>query len=156
MIQNAGKILKPEFSWIALGEDISIDDKMSIVEEYCLTGNLTESIDADKKDYFVSLFGLSDTPVPNHQYIVASLAIVGNKIINMGVYPNSKFLGKTNHIINVNGEKKSFPTKTMRDLSIFNTFTFSIVDAYDKFKVALAMKFDALLPTIAAKKYKGK
>lgn len=148
--------MSQHFSWTALGEDISVDDKMSIVEEYCLKGSLTESLDKDKKDYFVSLFSMSKTPIPKNRYIVVSLALVGNKIMNMGVYPNSTFLGKSNHIMvfNVNGEKKSFPTKTMRDLSVFNTFTFSTVDAYDKFKVALAMKFDTSLPTVAAENIK--
>ena len=145
-----------EFSWTALGEDISVEDRMRIVEEYGMKGRLTESLDEDKKDYFVSLFDMSDTPIRKQPYIVVSLALVGNNIMNMGVHANLKFIGKTNRIMRFDSPdgEKSFPTKTMRDLSVFNTFTFLSEDAYDKFRSALAIKFDISLPEMAAKKHK--
>jgi hypothetical protein len=36
----------------------------------------------------------------------------------------------------------------MRDLSIFNTFTFSSAEAYNKFRTALSLKFDVELPAV--------
>jgi hypothetical protein len=143
-----------EFSWTAMGEDISVEDKMRIVEEYSMRGSLTESLDQDKKDYFESLFSMSDTPVAKHQYIVVSLALVGNKITNMGVHANLKFIEKTNRmmVFSTADGQKTFPTKTMRDLSLFNTFTFLTEDAYNKFRSALAIKFDISLPKVKVKK----
>jgi len=144
---------KKELQWSALGEDLSVDDRMSIIEEYYTTGNLTESTDEDKKDYFKSLSSMSDTPIPKQKYIVASLALVGNKIMNMGVHANLEFVKETNQVMvfNTPDGKKSFPSYTMRDMSIFNTFTFSTADAYNKFRSALSLKFDTLLPNVKIK-----
>lgn len=138
-------------SWSTLDEGLSLDDKMAIFEEYAIRGNLTESIDQDKKDYFISLFELSNAPVKNKKYIVAPLVLVGNRVMPLDKPAIMRFLAQDHDVLvfdTVNG-KKTYPSKTLRDLSVFNTFTFASHSAYDKFRAALSLKFDIGLPSIA-------
>lgn len=138
-------------NWSLLDEGLSVEDKIYIFEEYFTKGNLIESIDIDKKDYLLSLTKLSDTPLKNKMYIVASLALVGNRTIILDKPGYMKFLGVAPDGLifkNSNGRKVTYPSKTMRDLSVFNTFTFSSEDKYDKFRTALSLKFNTHLPDI--------
>lgn len=137
-------------SWSALDDGLSLEDKMTIFEEYAIRGNLTESIDQDKKDYFISLFELSNAPVKNKKYIVAPLALVSNRIMPLDTPSIMKFIAQNHNglVFATADGKKTYPSKTLRDLSIFNTFTFASRSAYDKFRTALSLKFDIGLPSI--------
>ena len=142
-------------NWSSLDEGLSLDDKMSIFEEFYTTGNLTEAIDDDKRKYFESLVSMSDTPTKNKRYIVAPLSLVGNRILPLDQPSYSLFLGKTPDkqlAFRLAGEVVKYPSTTMRDLSVFNTFIFSSTDVYNKFRVALSLKFDINLPEIDIEK----
>jgi hypothetical protein len=41
-----------------------------------------------------------------------------------------------------------YPSETIRDLSMFNTFIFSTSASYDKFRTAISLKFDTALPEV--------
>lgn len=137
-------------SWTSLDEGLSMEDKMTIFEEYHTKGSLTESIDDDKKDYFLSLDKLSDSPVKNKMYIAVPLSLVGNRILPLDTPNYMKFLGQKEGrlVFNTVNGRKTYPSKTMRDLSVFNTFTFLSASEYDKFRNALALKFDTYLPNV--------
>lgn len=142
-------------NWSSLDEGLSLDDKMSIFEEFYTTGNLTEAIDDDKRKYFESLVSMSDTPTKNKRYIVVPLSLVGNRILPLDQPSYSLFLGKTPDkqlAFRLAGEVVKYPSTTMRDLSVFNTFIFSSTDVYNKFRVALSLKFDISLPEIDIEK----
>jgi len=141
-------------SWSSLDEGLSAEDKMSIFEEFHTKGNLTESLDEDKRKYFESLMPMSDTPSRNEKYIVVPLSLVGNKILPLDKPALMKFLGKTSDgqlAFRKENRTVKYPSATMRDISVFNTFTFSTQEAYDKFRTALSLKFDIVLPNVHRK-----
>jgi len=145
------------FNWSTLDEDMSMEDKMSVFEEFYTKGNLTESVDDDKKDYFVSLFNMSVSPIKGKKYIVVPLSLVGNRILPLDSPSIAEFVAQGNDRLTFNTTKgeKTYPSKTMRDLSIFNTFTFPSTSVYDKFRTALSLKFDISLPDISKPKQQG-
>jgi len=145
------------FNWSTLDEDMSMEDKMSVFEEFHTKGNLTESVDDDKKDYFVSLFNMSASPIKGKKYIVVPLSLVGNRILPLDSPSIAEFVAQGNDRLTFNTTKgeKTYPSKTMRDLSIFNTFTFPSTSVYDKFRTALSLKFDISLPDISKPKQQG-
>jgi len=145
------------FNWSTLDEDMSMEDKMSVFEEFYTKGNLTESVDDDKKDYFVSLFNMSASPIKGKKYIVVPLSLVGNRILPLDSPSIAEFVAQGNDRLTFNTTKgeKTYPSKTMRDLSIFNTFTFPSTSVYDKFRTALSLKFDISLPDISKPKQQG-
>ncbi len=113
-------------SWSALDEGLSVEDKIIIFEEYMTKGNLTESLEHDKRDYFISLFKMSSTPAKDKTYIVVPLSLVGNKIMPLDAPAIMKFVGHGHDglVFNSPNGEKTYPSKMMRDLSVFNTFTF--------------------------------
>lgn len=141
-----------DLSWSNLDQGLSVDDKIFIFEEYYTRGNLTESTDKEKKDYFVSLFDLSDIPVKGKKYIVVPLSLVSNRIVNLDTPSHMEFLGKSKDglVFSDSLEQKTYPSKVMRNLSIFNTFTFSTSTAYNKFRSNILLKFDAQLLNITS------
>ena len=155
MEKDALDILKKQgvaesFSWNSLDSGLSLDNKMTIFEEYYTKGNLFESIDENEKSYFMSLFNMSSTPEKNNRYIVAPLSLVGNKIMTLAKPRYLEYLGKSKGQLVFKSDKGQirYPSETMRDLSVSNTFTFSSVDLYNKFRTALILKFNADLPRI--------
>jgi hypothetical protein len=136
--------------WSELDEGLSMEDKMSIFEEFYTKGSLTESVDIDKKEYFVSLFNMSSQLTKGKKYIVVPLSLVGNKIMPLDAPSIAVFVAKSNDGLTFKTKlgKRTYPSKTMRDLSIFNTFTFLSIGEYDKFRTALSLKFDTHLPNI--------
>jgi hypothetical protein len=140
-----------KLSWSSLDEGLSVSDKLHIFEEYYTKGNLTESNNQDTTDYFVSLFSLSDKPTKNKKYIVVPLSLVGDRILLLDKPGYMEYLGKgmdTQLIFKSNSGEVGYPSETMRNLSTFYTFTFQTQEAYDKFRTALTLKFDADLPNI--------
>ena len=137
-------------SWSSLDAGLSMEDKMAIFEEYAINGNLTEAIDDDKRDYFMSLFRLSDIPIKDKKYIVAPLALVGNKIMPLDDPSIMNYFGqdKDGLVFYRDDVTKTYPSKAIRDLSVFNVFTFANKAVYDKFRTALSLKFDINLPSV--------
>ena len=137
-------------SWSALDEGLSVEDKIIIFEEYMTKGNLTKSLDHDKRDYFISLFKMSSTPIKDKTYIVVPLSLVGNKIMQLDAPAIMKFVGHGHDglVFNSPNGEKTYPSKIMRDLSVFNTFTFQSQSSYDKFRTALSLKFNVSLPLV--------
>jgi hypothetical protein len=136
-------------SWTSLDEGLTVEDKISIFEEFYTRGNLTESTDSDTKDYFESLFKLSAVPAKGKKYIVVPLSLINNKLVQLDAPTVARFVSHENGGLTFNtpdGEK-TYPSKAMRDLSIFNTFTFSSISAYDKFRTAVSLRFDITLPS---------
>ena len=142
-------------SWSALDEGLSVEDKIIIFEEYMTKGNLTESLDHDKRDYFISLFKMSSTPIKDKTYIVVPLSLVGNKIMQLDAPAIMKFVGHGHDglVFNSPNGEKTYPSKIMRDLSVFNTFTFQSQSSYDKFRTALSLKFNVSLPLVGQGKH---
>jgi hypothetical protein len=134
-----------------------MEDKMSIFEEFHTKGSLTESVKIDKKDYFVSLFNMSAPLSKGKKYIVVPLSLVGNRILPLDTPSIAEFVAQSNDGLTFNTRlgKRTYPSKIMRDLSIFNTFTFSSMDKYDKFRTALSLKFDISLPGVGNSKQQG-
>lgn len=141
---------KKQLSWNSLDENISVADKILIFETYHKHGNLKESIDEDKKSYFISLFKMSDTLSKDKKFIVVPMSLIDNKIILLDNPGYMKFVRKVDGqlIFNYNNREIKYPSETIRDLSIFNTFTFLDTNSYNKFKVALSLKFDIDLPVV--------
>lgn len=148
------KIAEHNLSWTELDPGLSITDKIIIFEEYCTNNNLSESVDADKKDYFKSLIPLSSRPVKNQFYIVVPLALIANKLMLLDKPEYLKFLTQTQGqmVFSTETGTKKFPSETIRDRSICNTFTFKTQEQYNKFRVALTLKFDVSLPDIPVNK----
>lgn len=137
-------------SWIDLG-DLSLDDKMTFIEECILKGNLHESNDEDKREFFLSLFDLSDIPIKNKKYIVSPLVLAANRIMRLGDPAYLEFLYTDARGMNFRSRTQkpiTYPPKGIRDRAVFNTFTFSNVEDYDNFRMSLALKFGHELPEI--------
>jgi len=136
--------------WSDLDDGLIIDDKLSIFEQYYITGSLTESNEASSKNYFESLFSMSDTPEVNQKYIVVPLVLINNNITQLDTPSYMKFLGQARAgglaFAYADGTQKTYPSTTMRELSLTYTFTFLSSDTYDKFRTSLAMKFNKQLP----------
>lgn len=145
-----GQGVSEGMSWSALDEGLSVEDKIIIFEEYMTKGNLTKSLDHDKRDYFISLFKMSSTPIKDKTYIVVPLSLVGNKIMQLDAPAIMKFVGHGHDglVFNSPNGEKTYPSKIMRDLSLFNTFTFQSQSSYDKFRTALSLKFNVSLPLV--------
>jgi hypothetical protein len=135
-------------SWSNLDEGLSVTDKMSIFEEYHCRGNLYESNEEAKKDYFLSLSEMSDRPERNSKYIVVPISLIGNRIMLLDKPTFMEFLGNKSNSMIFRGEDgiKTYPSKILRELSVFNTFTFSSIESYNKFRIVLFLKFDTSLP----------
>jgi len=147
-------------SWNMLDDGMSMEDKLYVFEVFHTKGSLTESLDDDKKAYFVSLFNMSASPIRGKNYIVVPLSLVGNRILPLDTPSIAEFVAQSNDTLPTltfntsNGEKK-YPAKTMRDLAFYNTFTFPSTSLYDKFRTALSLKFDISLPDVGKYKQQG-
>lgn len=148
MLLKKANSVTESLSWASLGDDISVEDKIIIFEVVHTKNSLIESIDEDKRYYFESLVNMSDLPIKNQTYIVVPLLLVDNRIILLDKPKYMDFLreDKTKLVFLLDGKEKSYPPKILRTLSITNTFTFSSENSYNKFRTALALKFDIILP----------
>jgi hypothetical protein len=142
------------FNWSSLDHGLSFNDKIEIFESYCLKSNLKESNNNDKSDFFKSLFDMSDNPVKNKKYIAVPLSLIDNRIRILDKPDYMTFLNQTDQemIFNHKGKKVKYPSETIRQISIFNTFTFSNIESYNKFRTIINLKFDADLPNIEEEK----
>ncbi len=144
------QVFEVELSWISLGEEMSVNDKIDIIEEYYVNGNLTESIDENKKEQFLELFNLSEAPQKNQSYIVVPLSLVMNRVVALGKPSYMEYVGKSSDgfVFRSSTGQTVYPPKGLREKLIVGTFTFSTVDAYDKFRFVLSLSFDIDLPDV--------
>lgn len=141
-------------SWTSLDSGLSVDDKIEIFESYFLNTNLKESNDEDKLEFFKSLFDMSDDLIKNKKFIAVPLSLINNRIRMLDRPKFVIFLNQTDQemVFSDNGKKVKYPSETIRQISIFNTFVFSTLDLYNKFKTIINLKFDVNLPDIDNKK----
>jgi hypothetical protein len=151
-VKETKEYIKPEITWDSLDEGLSVKDKITIIEEYALTGSLTESIEQDTKDYFLSLASMSDDPVKNKEYIMVPLALLSNGVRILNEPSVMEFIRYDNDgmgmIFKYEGIEKTYPSKTIREKSVFYTFTFATKESYDKFRMIMILKFDTKLPEV--------
>lgn len=137
-------------SWSTLSESLSVEDKLTIFEEYHCKNTLLESNSESSVEYFKSLFELSDDPVPNKKYIVVPLMLVSDRIMQLDSPSVMKYVGSKNEVLiftHANVERE-YPPTTLRHRSLSHTFTFATRGAYDKFRIALRLKFDVELSNV--------
>lgn len=146
--------MKKHISWTDLDAGLSVQDKIIIFEEFYHRGNLTESLDKDKKDYFLSLSNMSDTPVKNQKFIVVPLAFVGDRIMALDKPDYLEFLETTANgmIFKKDTEMITYPSRTIKEISVFNTFTFLTTNTYNKFRTSMILKFNFNLPDVIISK----
>jgi hypothetical protein len=136
--------------WSDLDEGLSVENKQIIFEEFYTRGNLTEGNSEDNTKYFKSLFDTSATPVKNQKYIVSPLVLINNNVMMLDKPSYMTFLGKGTDglVFKSSTGQKTYPSKSVRDTALYNVFTFSDQESYDKFRTALSLKFDLTLPKI--------
>lgn len=138
-----------ELMWSDLGENLSVDEKIEILEEYYVNGSLLESNDSNMKDYFLSLDKMSTPPIKKQQYVVVPLLLTGNRVRLLDRVSHRTYLGRSSDGL-VFGDRYSrhtYPSKKIRDISVWNTFTFADPESYDRFRTIIKLKFGyELLP----------
>jgi hypothetical protein len=137
-------------SWSSLDRGLSLDDKLEIFESHFHNKNLKESNDESKLEFFKSLFDMSDNLVKNKKYIAVPLTLINNRIRMLDQPKFMIFLNQNEQEITFydNGKKIKYPSEAIRQISIFNTFAFSTLDSYNKFRTIVNLKFDANLPDV--------
>ncbi len=134
--------------------DISWKDKIIILEEYYTkNGNLTESNSESDLKQFELLLGNTVEPVIGMKYIVMSLMLVSDRIIQFEGPIVGKCVSvdsKEMKFIDVtNKQTKTFPPPiTKRVQSTTATFVFDSSDEYGKVGTLLNLKWDLVLPGV--------
>ena len=149
-VSETKKTNKQQLYWSDLDEGLSVHDKMSIFEEYYTTGNLMESNTEDNTMFFKSLVDISNSPIKNNRYITAPLLLMNNNIVMLDKPSYMEFLerGSDGLVFRSSTEKKTYPSKAIKDTSLYHVFTFKDQNSYDKFRTILSLKFDIELPSV--------
>ena len=152
--QPAHKEISQPLFWSDLDEGMSVEDKMTIFEEFYALGSLTESTSEDNTQYFNSLLDLATVPIKNKKYIVVPITLVNNKTMLLDVPSYMIFLGRVPDGMKFKSStgEKVYPSPGIRKLSVFQIFTFDNQTQYDKFKTAISIKFDIVLPEVKPNK----
>jgi len=137
--------------WTALGEDLTVEDKISIFEAYYANGAVLES-DENSVEYFKGLNRFSVNPVKNKKYIVTPLMLIQNRVLSL----NTELLKLTfvdsvgNQLIFArdDGTTMKFPESHQSNQGLTHTFVFDKISTYDKFRTELSLKFDLTLPDV--------
>jgi len=139
-----------DLDWNNLGEGLSVEDKLRIFEEYYTKGNIIESNDENSREYFMSLFNMSDDPIENQTYIVVPLVLIDNRVTSLNPPSYMKFLGNgiTGLIFYSSGGEIIFPAPQLRGVSTTGTFTFSNIESYNKLRNIIKLKYNFHLPEI--------
>ena len=135
--------------WTALGEDLTVEDKISIFEAYYANGAILES-DGNSVEYFKGLDRFSVEPVKNKKYIVTPLMLIQNRVLSL----NTELLKLTfvesvgNQLLFAkdDGTTMRFPESHQSNQGLAHTFVFNKISTYDKFRTELSLKFDVSLP----------
>lgn len=125
-------------------------DKIKLVEGYHNNSNLMESNSENKIKQFNSLLDLSIDPVVNKTYIVTSLMLLNDNLLQFETPIIGKFIGYNNgfEFIDNQDNKKTFPPKiTKRLKSTTETFIFDSIEKYNKFRMILKLSWDVELPS---------
>lgn len=135
--------------WTDLGEELTMEDKMSIVESYYANGALLES-DEHIIEYFRGLSRLAATPEKNKKYIVTPLLLIQNsvRLLNTSLIV-ATFVGEqgsARFFITDNGTEISFPNNKSSRQGTYYAFMFDNTKAYNDFRSELALKFNVELP----------
>ena len=144
-----GRLSEPLY-WSELDEGLSIEGKMSIIEGYYSTGTLKESNSEDSMRYFNALHKFSSTLVKNEKYVIAPLILVNDRIMTLDKPDYMQFVGLFDDrlVFNQNGKEKIYPSDRSKELTVYQIFAFPTKKMYDKFKTAVSLKFDVILPDI--------
>ena len=136
-------------NWVDLGIGLSTADKMSIFEDYYANGVLLES-DEHTTAYFNSLKTYSITPEQRNTYIVVPLMLIQNtvRLLNADLLKLKfvRYLGNDMLFTSTDGQPLKFPSDFTGNQGVAYTFLFDNTDSYNKFRSALAMKFNVALP----------
>jgi hypothetical protein len=140
------KTEKDEFNWNELSEELSVEQRITIAENYFSNNKLLESDDHAIK-YFDSL--KSDPLKKNKKYIVVPLMLIQNTVHKLNTdLLHLTFISKTSdQIVFVDdaGQEKKYP-ETKTDKGIYKTFAFDKKASYDNFRSKLNLKFNTVLP----------
>jgi hypothetical protein len=134
--------MKTEINW----SDVtgSTEKRLDFFEDY-LTSEipLIESNEQSTVDYFLQL--PSDKPETGIKYTILILGMINNKVSQFSNVENGKIVAiKSDHfIIDLeDGQRVEYPSLAVRKNMTVKTFFFKTTNSYNKFRVALKMKFD--------------
>ena len=137
--------LNEGFTWTDYN-GIGMNERLMIAETYFTTNrNLFESNDPKNNDYFLSLISMSSPLVINKRYIVSVLALISDKVMQLQYPDVVTLLGKSDNKYTVllsNGATTEFPNKHLSEKMSAATFFFDNVNAYEKFRSVLSLKYD--------------
>ena len=137
--------LNEGFTWTDYN-GIGMNERLMIAETYFTTNrNLFESNDPKNNDYFLSLISMSSPLVINKRYIVSVLALISDKVMQLQYPDVVTLLGKSDNKYSVllsNGATTEFPNKHLSEKMSAATFFFDNVNAYEKFRSVLSLKYD--------------
>jgi hypothetical protein len=147
--KNVDESTKPD--WMALGEELSVAEKISIFESYYANGIMLES-DDHAIEYFNGLARLSAEPVQDKKYIITPLMLIQNRIVAL----NSDLLVLTFikqdrdhfYFARDDGSITKFPEEHRGSQGISRTFLFDNDSAYNQFRSEILLKFNTNLPEL--------
>jgi len=141
------------FQWTNYEFIQDVDQRMAIAEAYYASnGNLLESNDSDRSEYFLSLTSMSSPPAKNKPFILVLLGMVNNKVVQLQYPEIVKIISKNNGVYTVersDGTTSKFPDQSIADKMVAATFLFDNTTAYNKFRSILSLKFDTTLANAA-------
>jgi len=148
--KHAGESVESKVpDWMALGEELSMKDKISIFETYHSDGALLES-DTHNTDYFTGLQRYSGILTKNKKYIVTPLMLIQNRVISLNTeLLKLTFVGKHGSqfvFSKDDGTNVEFPNNQVGQQGLIHTFTFDNISSYNKFRSELSLKFNVNLP----------
>ena len=135
--------------WENIDDRLDMEEKMSIFESWS-RGQLNESADEHKLEYFRSLEHYSSNPVVGKTYIVVPLAL-SHQLRALSVPEKCKYLGFKNHmhlVENQVGDVKKYPYAPFRPNSSFICFFFDSINKYNQFRSSILVKFNLSLNDI--------
>lgn len=132
--------------WNHLSDTITIQEKLTILEEYYSSNMIIkESNDIELADYFSKLSNLSETPVKNKKYLMIFLGLMNNKVLKLHAPEQVTVLSKEGNIYTLkfnDGRVTEFPEKTISNKLTTILLFFNNTAGYDKLRTILSLKFD--------------
>jgi hypothetical protein len=146
-----------DLSWSDLDTGLTVEDRMDIFETHYSGQDLRESLDPKRREQFQNLWSMGDQPQQNRSYIVVPLALIADRVRQLDPPRYLRYLGDTQDQRRVfldQDRKITYPSSVIRDLALYNVFTFQDPRAYDRFRNMLTLSFDVQLPEIEIKQSK--
>lgn len=137
-------------SWADLGESLSPEEKLSIIENHYSDNSLSESNEPDASGYFQGLSDYGVDPVVSEKYIVAPLSLINNRLVMIDKPAVMTFVGQTPKAVKFQSAdgQREYPLRSPTPGSVFKVFTFTDTTAYNQFRSAVSMRFDLSLPEV--------